>query len=211
MIKFATDSDRERIIELWTDTFGDSRESVECFLKYFPCNNALGRYVNNELVSFMFLPELWLDYKGEKYRTNYIYALCTAPEYRSNGYASELIDYSKNYSAKNNIPYTLIRPGTERLFSYYSHRGFEREYCRIKKNLTIDSNLLYNNMNSDLPDVAFAQWGDDGLGYSLKCGIEVGCYAPCFDKAKGERYIMLRRNLEGVLLFENVFMELTFE
>lgn len=211
MIKFATDSDRERIIELWVDTFGDSSEGVECFLKHFPCNKALGYYVGNELVSFMFLPELWINFKGEKYRTNYIYALCTAPEYHSNGYASALIEFSRDYSAKNNIPYTLVRPATERLFSYYSHRGFEREYRRIKKNLTIDSNLLYNNMNSDALDVAFAQWGEDGLGYSLECGINVACYVSCFDKNKGERYLMLRRNNENISLFENVFMELTFE
>lgn len=210
MIRFATDGDRERIIELWTETFGDSRESVERFLKYFPCNKALGYYIGNELVSFMFLPELYLDYKGVKYRTNYIYALCTAPEYRSNGYASALIGFSKDYSAKNNIPYTLIRPSTERLFLYYSHRGFEREYCRIKKNLTIDSNLLYNNMNSNVSDVAIAQWGEDGLDYSSECKIDIGCYAPCFDN-KGERYLMLRRNFEDITLFENVFMELTFE
>lgn len=211
MIKFATDSDKNRIIDLWTASFGDSRENVEQFLKYFPCQKALGYYLDGELVSFMFLPELQICFKNEVYRANYVYALCTDEKFRSRGFGGALIEFSKEYSAENGIPYTLIRPSSESLFSYYSGKGFESEYRRIKKNLTIDSNLLYNNLDKDLTDVAFARWGNDGLSYASACGIDDADYLPCKDTDKGERYLMLRRNSGGAKLFDNVYMGLTFE
>ncbi|MBR5773697.1 MAG: GNAT family N-acetyltransferase, partial [Clostridia bacterium] len=209
MISFATERDKNRIIELWMASFGDSRESVELFLEHFPCNKALGYYVDGELVSFMFLPELELVYMGYSHKANYVYALCTDSAFRSRGIGTRLIEYSMDYSRKNNIPYTLIRPSTASLFDYYYARGFEREYRRIKKNLTINDLLLYNRQDND--QVACAQWGSDGLSYSYACEIDDKGYMPCMDAEKGERYLMLRRNCDGAELFENVYMGLTFE
>jgi len=211
MIGFAADSDKNRIIDLWTSAFGDSRENVEQFLKYFPCQKALGYYLDGELVSFMFLPELSICFKNEVYRANYIYALCTDERYRSRGLGSNLIEYSKEYSGKNGIDYTLVRPATESLFSYYSDKGFEREYRRIKKNLTIDGSLLYNSLDKDSSDVASVKWGNDGLDYASANGIDDKKYIPCVDSSEGERYLMLRRNSDDAELFDNVYMGLTFE
>ena len=211
MIKFATDKDRTRIIELWMDSFGDKKESVEQFLQYFSCNQALGYYVNGEIVAFMFLPEVDICFRDKKYRTNYIYALCTDSAFRSKGYSSALIEFSHKYSAKKNIDYTLVRPASASLFSYYLARGFEREYSRIKKNLTIDSNLLYNNLDSPVRDVAFVQWGIDGLGYASALQINSERYLPCLGDEKGERYLMIRRNFADIRLFDNLYMGLTFE
>ena len=192
-------------------SFEDSRENVEKFLEHFPCRKALGYYLDGELVSFMFLPELELCFRDEVYRVNYIYALCTDKNFRSRGFGGALIEYSKNYSVKNAISYTLIRPSMESLFSYYSGKGFEAEYRRIKKNLTIDSNLLYNSSDKDLMDVAFARWGNDGMSYASACGIDDADYLPCKYSDCGERYLMLRRNSHGAELFSNVYMGITFE
>lgn len=208
MIKFATDADKNRIIELWTEIFGDSVESVERFLKFFPCECALGYYVDGKLVSFMFLPQLTIECNGGVNKANYIYALCTAREFRSKGYANALIRYSEKYSAENAIPYTLIRPSSDSLFGYYSAFGFEREYYRTKKNLTIDADLLYNS--SDNQSVAYAQWGSDGADYAGCVKVQDNVYSPCA-KEKGERYLMIRRNQKDAPLFDCVYMGLTFE
>lgn len=211
MIKFATENDRKRIIDLWMQSFGDKRQSVEQFLQYFPCNKVLGYYVDGEIASFMFLLEVDICFRDKKYRANYIYALCTSPEFRSRGYAASLVEFSKKYSAEKGVAYTLIRPASPSLFSYYLEMGFEREYRRIKKNLTIDGDLLYNNLNAHMSDVAFVQWGSDGLGYSSAIEIDDGRYSPCLDDEKGERYLMLRRNIAEAELFDDVYMGLTFE
>lgn len=211
MIRFATDDDRNRIIDQWIASFGDSMENVELFLEYFPCQKALCYYLDGEIVSFMFLPELEICFDNANYRANYIYALCTDEKFRSRGYGGALIEFSKEYSAENGIPYTLIRPSSDSLFLYYSGKGFESEYRRIKKNLTIDSNLLYNNLDKDPTNVALARWGNDGLSYASACGIDDTDYLPCGDVEKSERYIMLRRNSDGAKLFDNVYMGLTFE
>ncbi len=208
MIKFATDADKNRIIELWTEIFGDSVESVEQFLGFFSCEYALGYYVNGKLVSFMFLPKLTINCNGKINKANYIYALCTAREFRSKGYANALIKYSQEYSAENSIPYTLIRPSSDSLFNYYSASGFEREYYRVKKNLTIDADLLYNSLDND--SVAFAQWGSDGEGYAAIVNVNDNVYSPCVS-GKGERYLMIRRNQKDAPLFDCVYMGLTFE
>lgn len=211
MIKFATDKDKNRIIDLWIRSFGDKRESVELFLKYFPCDKALGYYIDGEIASFMFLPEVEICFEDRKYKANYIYALCTESGLRSKGYAGALVEFSRKYSAENGIAYTVIRPASSSLFSYYFTKGFQREYCRIKKNLTNDGSLLYNNSDNRAPDVAFVQWGSDGLGYSSALGIDDGRYLPCTDDEKGERYLMLRRNSEDAALFDKLYMGLTFE
>lgn len=211
MIRFATDNDKNRIVDLWVASFGDSRENVEHFLEYFPCQKALAYYLDGEIVSFMFLPEFEICFENKVYRANYIYALCTDGNFRSRGFGGALIEFSKNYSAENGIPYTLIRPSSDSLFSYYYDKGFEREYCRIKKNLTIDTTLLYNNLDRDLPDVASVRWGVDGIGYASACRINDEDYMPCMDSEKGEHYLMIRRNSDTAKLFENVYMGLTFE
>ncbi|MBR5273410.1 MAG: GNAT family N-acetyltransferase [Clostridia bacterium] len=209
MIKFATEADKNKIIALWIEIFGDSRESVEQFLQYFPCEQALGYYVDGELVSFMFLPQLKIKYGDKEYKTNYVYALCTDPNFRSRGYANAIIKFSAQYSEQSGIDYTLIRPSGESLFDYYSAFGFEKEYRRIKKNLTIDSDLLYNNLDSG--QVALAEWGSDGEGCALSFGIEEDVYRPCSDNLSGERYLMIRRNRKDAVLFDCVYMGLTFE
>lgn len=209
MIKFATDKDKNRIIDLWVSAFGDSRQNVERFLDFFPCEKALGYYADGQLVSFMFLLDLELVLNGKAYKTNYIYALTTDEAFRSHGFGGKLVEFSKDYSAKNNIPYTLIRPSTDTLFDYYYAKGFEREYFRVKKNLTIDSKMLYNNLDKD--SVAFARWGRDGTDYSVACGIDDGGYLPVGDCENAERYLMLRRNFDGIRLFDSAYMGLTFE
>ena len=209
MIRFATEADKNRIIDLWTEIFGDSREAVMQFLDYFPCEWALGYYADDALVSFMFLLPIEINRCGEKVKANYVYALCTDPQYRSKGYANSLIKYSMDYSAENDIGYTLIRPSSESLFDYYSTLGFEREYRRVKKSLTNGTDLLYNQLDNDV--VTFAEWGSNGVSYASGLGITDDTYLPCVNDAQGERYLMIRRNTRGVELPECVYMGLTFE
>ena len=114
-IKFT--EDRDQIISLWSAVFGDSREDVEFFLD--GCKNylCLGLFVDGALVSMLFL----VNCKYAQYNGQYIYAVCTAEEFRNKGYSSSLISEAKKHMGD----FLWLIPANDGLFEFYSKHGFE--------------------------------------------------------------------------------------
>ena len=106
--------DKNEIIPLWQEAFGDSKEEIEFFL-----NNAdyecKGIYINNVLSSMLLLFKCRL--KDEDF--NYIYAACTYNDFKKQGLMTELLDY-----CKKEYPSICLIPADEGLTDYYKKRGF---------------------------------------------------------------------------------------
>ena len=96
---------RNDIISLWYECFGDEAEYIEFFLNRCPNKLCLGCFENNRLVSMLFL----LNGEVDGFPAKYIYAACTAHEFRSRGFMAELIDCSKHYCVENGILFFLFR------------------------------------------------------------------------------------------------------
>lgn len=131
MIKQAKKEDREQIIRLWREAFGDDVKYIEKALKFLLDYMIL--YKRNEKVCAM-LTALPVSC-GEK-RGRYIYAVATFREYQNQGIAGELLEYVKQAVISGEEDFCVLVPAGESLFEYYKKHGFETVCCVDKITLT---------------------------------------------------------------------------
>lgn len=116
MIKPAKENHREQMISLWSNAFGDSKDSVnrylDTLLDYFLV------YEEDSIVKGMLsvLPVTLNDKNG-----GYIYAVVTHPDFREKGICRALIDTVK---ANANYDFLVLVPQKESLFEFYKNMEF---------------------------------------------------------------------------------------
>ncbi len=112
-------NDKNLIIPLWTEAFGDSEEDIVFFLNNCKNMKCIGCFDDEELLSMLFLVDCKLDNSNSKY----IYAACTYKKYRGSGAMSKLLDY-----CKSNFKNVCLIPADDKLVCFYKKRGFEKEF-----------------------------------------------------------------------------------
>lgn len=143
MIRFFDKNDKNAVISLWKEAFGDSEEVVSVFL------NRFGKYMlvfeeNNTVISMLTVLPVKLNEK----KGRYVYAVATRKEFRGNGYAGRLIEYAKRLIEEKNESFLVILPQSESLFGFYEKFGFSELKCAVpisekvsfetKSNITAD-------------------------------------------------------------------------
>lgn len=130
MIRYASNRDAEKIKSLWNTAFPEDM----AFNKYFFENIFKAEYTliyekDNRLIAMLQQLPYYIAEIGE---IAYIYGVATAPEYRRQGYMSELLDYSYSQLIKKGIASMLI-PATPQLFEYYKKAGYTTAFFTDKK------------------------------------------------------------------------------
>ncbi len=110
-------NNREHMIPLWKEAFGDTAEDIVFFLDFANNYKCVGYYEKEALASMLFLLDCGID--GKRY--HYIYAACTSSEFTGNGYMTKLLQFCK----ENYRPLCLI-PASDGLEIYYKNRGFDK-------------------------------------------------------------------------------------
>lgn len=141
---------RENIIALWHECFGDERDYIEFFLDSCPNKLCIGCFENNVLASMLFL----LNGSVDGFLCKYIYAACTAHEFRSKGLMGGLIEYSKKYCAENKIEMLFLVPAEESLYGYYAKFGFIPKMQRAEITLKGGSGEFKAEKTTDIKSVA---------------------------------------------------------
>lgn len=139
MIKFTNNKDD--IIKVWQDAFGDSKEDVLFFINNVKNAKCLAYYDNDNIASMLYLIECNYGL--------YIYAASTLKDYKKRGYMTKLLDYCKNEF--NEI---CLIPATENLIKFYQDRGFNESYPanKLKFNQIDDINeYLFEGCELDKP------------------------------------------------------------
>lgn len=121
MIKYTDNADF--IIKLWQQAFGDTTEDILFFINNVKDADCLMYFCDGKPASMMYLVDCCID--GEKRR--YIYAACTAKEYRGRGFMSQLIDHCLSKGVK-----VCLIPADDSLIDFYSKR-------KINKKISIES------------------------------------------------------------------------
>lgn len=111
--------DKNDIIGLWKEAFGDSEEDILFFIDNVKHAECLGIYEKDELVSMLYFVRCTIDGKN----SNYVYAACTLKAYRNKGYMAILLDYCKENCGDS---FCLI-PANEDLIGYYKNNGISEE------------------------------------------------------------------------------------
>lgn len=148
MIRYCTNSDKKQVIELWSCVFGDSISDIEEFLSVVPLENCLGYFLEDKLVSQLFLVDSIIYISEVSYTGKYIYAACTSKEHRSKGYMGELLKYACVTNPPKGVDFLTLVPASESLFDYYSRFGFYKLFFASRVSTKTDYNLSdYNHMS----------------------------------------------------------------
>ena len=120
-VVFANASDREYIAEIWNRCFGDTREYIALYQENrFENENMYVIYQDGRPVSMASLLPVQVTVNGRKENARYVYAVATLPEYRKQGYASQIIKHAAERCAEP----LLLQPADRDLQRYYERQGF---------------------------------------------------------------------------------------
>lgn len=114
MIKYTDDI--KQIAKIWIEAFGDSFEDVKFFADNLKNGKCIGYFIDDELVSMLYL----IDCNLEEKTNHYVYAACTLKKYRGRGYMKSLIDY-----VKDKYNQVCLIPANEGLIEYYKSVGLD--------------------------------------------------------------------------------------
>ena len=145
----AENLNRNDVIALWMKCFGDSREYVEFFLDNCPGYVCVEYFIEDKLVSQLFL----LEGELASEKCKYLYAACTHEDYRRRGIMEELIEFTKTYCKDKNYSSIFLVPANERLYSYYSKFGFVASFLRKELTVHIESESLSELTEADVDEV----------------------------------------------------------
>ena len=126
MIRFYNEKDREDIIFLWNEAFGDDRKPIEFFLDN-RCNpqNTVVCEENGKIASMLFLLEGRLFHKSVNFDAYYLYAAATLKEFRGRGIMKEMLDYAAELSLRRKVDFICLKPAEKSLYDYYKSNGYK--------------------------------------------------------------------------------------
>lgn len=191
MIRFATDKEKEQIVSLWQEAFGDSREWVLLYLSE-NIKNVLIYEENGTVMGMLSLLEV--SFKGKK--GFYVYGVATGEAYRSGGISTKLLEYAKELAKGG---FLVLVPRNQGLFDFYKNRGFfsvfsveTREYTKEELTKICDGTKVYTATSSEYFDIRkkhfdnLIEWSCDKLSsikifengkfYKTKSGDGAFCY-----------------------------------
>jgi len=175
VLRRAQASDREALIALWMQAFGDTREEVERFLQVFACERTA--YVLCEdgwVCSMLFVLPTAVQDGNHRFAAGYIYAGATRADARSKGYYRRLLAYVAQAERDKGTAALLLRPATDRLADSYRRMGFtvplygntDRD-AKIPSGDALDARTYAALRRERLRGQAFVDWDDRTLQYAL--------------------------------------------
>lgn len=115
---------RDDIIYLWNEAFGDSSDEISDFLSVADDDGILTFSENGRVVSQLFLLKGSLVCGDNSASAYYLYAAATLASHRGRGIMSELIGRAVEKAKAENVGYILLFPAEEGLYGFYEKFGF---------------------------------------------------------------------------------------
>lgn len=120
-VVFADERQKEPLIELWNQCFGDDRQYIALYMENrFDTENMFVIYENGQPVSMASLLPVQVTIHGKKENARYVYAVATLPAYRNKGYATKII----KHAAERVKEPLILQPADRDLQEYYEKLGF---------------------------------------------------------------------------------------
>jgi GNAT superfamily N-acetyltransferase len=149
IIKHATINDKDAIINIWHNCFlEDSERFVNVFLNTcFAFDRCLLWEQNGKPVAMLHLLPHIIKTHNKDYKTQYLYAAATLPEYRSQGIMGKLMQAAEQDGIQNGYEYTVLLPATQSLYKFYEANGFTTAFNVKKAQVTRKEllNIAYGN------------------------------------------------------------------
>ena len=224
MIRFSDNNDKNGIISLWSESFGDSKKEIEVFLKHrYKPENTLIYEINGEIASMLFLLEGKMKINGIYHPSYYLYAACTAKKFRGKGLMGDLLKRTNSIASQRGYEYICLMPGEESLFGFYEKYGYKTVFSKKVltlfrediKPLNCSENIWTNPDNirlENLRDCAFEKfdilsWDSEAVKFSFIHTELYGGKALLTDKG----YCLYNENNDTLIAKEFAFTESDFE
>lgn len=209
-IRPSTDKELEAQKALWHTCFGDDLAFIELFYKYCTSREDMLILLEDGVLRSMaaLLPTKLHFPDGEIGRAGYVYALCTDPAARSQGFIRALLGEADGYLKKRSYDCVTLVPAEASLHRFFSSLGYEEcfsnrlaempaamlpapecdgkvtpvepeEYGQIRENLLKGQ----FHISYDTSLLAFQQAGSRMLGgdlYRIEVNGSLGCAAADF-------------------------------
>lgn len=213
MIDFATQSDFEDISNVWQLSFGDSKEYVKFFWNgLVDTKNVIVYRESNRVVAMYFFLECNTIINGKKFKTYYLYAAATHPDFRKKGIMGKLINKGINIAKERGIEYIVLVPAEKYLYDYYSKFGFKTAFKKkvvitnrseleqfIDNNYKIDKNLdVFKTREIQLANIPHIEWSEEFINYAFKEHSFTGGELELID----DGYILYREDNDKVVVKE---------
>lgn len=197
MIRHADKHMLPQLIQLWEACFGDGEEYSSFFFshkmigtEYF--ENQLVYIEDDKVVSMLSILPAKIRQKNGLKTFWYIYGVATAVEYRSRGYAGNLIHYVFELAKQKNAVVGLV-PASESLYGYYEKMGFQTYFYKKKIERLVDESIedqtqcntdykiepistyeYYTLRNETFDKTGNVLWDMDAVNYALAENRELG-------------------------------------
>lgn len=129
MIRFGSRADMPEIMEIWKESFGDTREEIAEFFRCLAgCVRVLlyegeDREENGMILGQLCLIPVKLRYHGKEIRAEYIYAVATKTKARGRGVCTGLLNAAVSLIREEGSCAVLV-PADDALAVFYEKRGF---------------------------------------------------------------------------------------
>ncbi len=159
MIRLCNENDRQSVINLFDECFGnpdDAQFNEWFFNKIFNINKTLVYECDGQITSMLQMIDCKVANGQIIYDATYIYAACTQKNYRRRHQMSELIEKSFEIDRQNGKVCSVLIPQEEWLFDFYKQYGYEKGFYLNKKAIssfcknTAPQELQFANY-SDIP------------------------------------------------------------
>ena len=119
------EDNKEKLIELWMNVFGDEREYIELLFSYGKtiCD-VFAVSDEDKIISVLYLLNCDLTFKGKNYKGKYLYAAATDEKHRGKGLMALLIEEAQLFCKSSAVDFISLVPANEKLYSYYEKFGF---------------------------------------------------------------------------------------
>ena len=190
----AQPQDREGLITLWQNSFGDCRKSIMEFYDSFPCeNNIFVAKEDNRIVGAVHAVPMRVLHKGSFCDAAYLYAISVQKELRGQGIFRALDAYTKNKLESRGCQLVFLVAANDGLVQMYSKFGYR---CGIRRKdpqiLTQECGARESYMRyrrfalvtegALLPDLPFFLYGMKNAARSIDAAVLEAHTLHCFLK-----------------------------
>ncbi|MDO5522905.1 MAG: GNAT family N-acetyltransferase [Bacteroidia bacterium] len=129
MIKYAGDTTKQQVYDMWKTVFGDSDDYMEIYFREkYRNENTLIYFEGEKAVASLQMLPYQFTFCGTEIPVLYHSGVCTLPQARKKGYMDKLLLASFEHAQKNNVPLMLLVPQESWLLKFYDKYGFAQTF-----------------------------------------------------------------------------------
>jgi GNAT superfamily N-acetyltransferase len=212
MITLAKDSQKEEMIRLWQTCFGDPARYIRNFFsRKFEASGAMVYLSEQKIVSMLFMLPAAIRMNAACEPVQYIYAVCTHPDYRKRGIMGELMESARDQALGAGQRFSVLLPASDDLYLYYGRLGyleyFKRRRIHIETHAGAGGGQSQRETGQRPPDPAperihrirqslFGEregsvlWDEPAVAYAISALEVYGGLIRCFEYGGRQGYAM---------------------